>query len=170
MTADGQRVYGTDGSSIYSYSGGSRAQIVSGAGNIIFYAKYSGSSDSVCYWEATDTPSSPVCFTGAYWAGIDLKSSGQVSSMTGGALIVKGGHLYYAKVDSLKDETSWQDMGVVDSNEKLLFWGYGSCLLGEGTNTTDFHTDVYFVNLDKEGSLVKVTDTPSEDEEVISLE
>ncbi|WP_456341857.1 hypothetical protein [Thermovibrio sp.] len=123
MSADEEKVFGTDGSKIYSYSNGSLNEIVSDVGDVwsigilgnyliylsssstltgglsfslgyydvrdgtlgsiddgvvslyltadkkLFYTKSDGTSPTACYWPASGSSLSPVCFTNSYWAG-----------------------------------------------------------------------------------------------------
>ncbi|WP_456419992.1 hypothetical protein [Thermovibrio sp.] len=77
--------------------------------------------------------------------------------------------LYFVEPENLENESAWRFLEF-DKDFILGFYGVGNCLLGQGANSQSGNEDVYFVDTDRENSLVNITDTPSEDEEVVFME
>ena len=129
-----------------------------------FYVKLSDNNTlAACLWKDSGDK---VCTEGSYWAGYSYLPSGGLNSMAGSVL------LYDFSRDVLEltdlDGNVIRVLGAphLGTEATVSFFGIGSCLLGQMLGK-DGNMDIFFVNLDKENSLVRLTDTPDRKEMAI---
>ncbi|ADU97377.1 hypothetical protein Theam_1414 [Thermovibrio ammonificans HB-1] len=129
----------------------------------LYYVKLlTNGTEEACIWNSAEPKASPICVQDAYWAGYSVKPSGKGDDYVNALLLVENGKLYSTDLNGRR----LKELGSVDSTARVFFYGIGNCLLGEELYQSG-NADVLFVDLGRENSLLKVTDTPNSSEFVI---
>ena len=104
------------------------------------------------------------------WSGFSWAVNGEVTIFGGSFLTIyrllktEGGNLY--AVDP-NDPNAKVNLGQIPSGFTLFGFGVGDDILLTGWNDNDKQSDVFFVNLSTENSLINITNTRNKNEKAI---
>lgn len=121
-----------------------------------------------CIWN--EGSNQPSCTQNSMWSGFSWAVNGEVTIFGGSFLTIyrllktEGGNLY--AVDP-NDPNAKVNLGQIPSGFTLFGFGVGDDILLTGWNDNDKQSDVFFVNLSTENSLINITNTRNKNEKAI---